>query len=628
MQVPEEIPFGKPYWTTSLSGSKRRKVQRSDNFYYVPLLTTLKQLLLVDEIIAEVLNPHFASSGEIKDFCDGAAYRSHPLFGTDHSALQIIAYYDELEVVNPIGSYVSKHKLGCMFFMLGNIRPQYRSTLKAINLVAVAKHEDITKYGIDVFLAPFVEDLKSLYCDGISVMIGTESKTFRGGLLAFLADNLAAHAIGGFKEGVGFALRVCRTCMTTSSQCQTLFTEENFQLRNPELHFQQCQLLEGRLRGHYSTNFGINRCSILEDVPGFSVTSCMPHDIMHDLFEGVVQYEMKLLLVHCVDEKFFSIDLLNDRLSQFDFVSDKPSLLDKDFARNNSKFRQSASQMIALCFSLPLLVGDRIPEDDENWLSFLLLLRICEIALSPICTSDTIVYLKLLVEEKLSMFKQLYPQSNVTPKFHYMVHYASQVQNFGPLISSWTMRHESKLGFIKRASKRSNFKNVAKTVSDRHQRWQCYKLQAEQRPFLHVAFETSSKKTTCTFEAEPDIIAQEILQLFPSINRDLLLAHPKWVKLHNYTYSKGVFLLLTYDPMYPKFGQISDIVIVNNTALLSLSVYTADYFDTHYNAFVVSVTQDNIVLSLDTLPFHYTLFIKRCFQLGNSKQYIHIPFYF
>ena len=30
-----------------------------------------------------------------------------------------------------------------------------------------------------------------------------------------LADTLAAHAIGGFKVGVGFALRKCRMCMAT-----------------------------------------------------------------------------------------------------------------------------------------------------------------------------------------------------------------------------------------------------------------------------------------------------------------------------------------------------------------------------------------------------------------------------
>ena len=78
-----------------------------------------------------------------------------------HFFLLIRRYYDELEVVNPIGTYISRHKLGCLFFFLANIRPQFRSTLKAINLVAVAKRADIKTYGIDEFLSPFVEDLKS-----------------------------------------------------------------------------------------------------------------------------------------------------------------------------------------------------------------------------------------------------------------------------------------------------------------------------------------------------------------------------------------------------------------------------------------------------------------------------------
>ena len=97
--------------------------------------------------------------------------------------------------------YVKKHKLGCLSFSLGNIRPLYRS-LKAHYLIAIARHEDITRYGIDKILRPFVEELKLLYCDGLSISIGGQETTLYGGLLAFLADNLAAHSIGGFKESL------------------------------------------------------------------------------------------------------------------------------------------------------------------------------------------------------------------------------------------------------------------------------------------------------------------------------------------------------------------------------------------------------------------------------------------
>ena len=86
--------------------------------------------------------------------------RTH--YSRDPHALQIIAYFDELEVCNPLGSHVKKHKLRLVFFFLGNIHPKLRSSLKAINLVAVANSTVIDKYGMNKVLQPFVRDLNLL----------------------------------------------------------------------------------------------------------------------------------------------------------------------------------------------------------------------------------------------------------------------------------------------------------------------------------------------------------------------------------------------------------------------------------------------------------------------------------
>ena len=68
---------------------------------------------------------------------------------------------------------------------MANIRPQFRSTLKVIFVVCVGRYEDISSYGLDAFLEPFVDDLKTLYVDGVTAEIGGEICTFYGGLLAF-----------------------------------------------------------------------------------------------------------------------------------------------------------------------------------------------------------------------------------------------------------------------------------------------------------------------------------------------------------------------------------------------------------------------------------------------------------
>ena len=96
------------------------------------------------------------------------------------------------------------------------------------------------------------------------------------------------------------------------------------------------------------------------------------------------------------------------------------------------KVRQSASQMLTLSQQFPMLVGDRILVDDPVWNHFLLLLKICKIANSLICTPNTIAYLRILIEEKLKNFKIIYPDAKCLPKHHYMVHYPSQIERLGP----------------------------------------------------------------------------------------------------------------------------------------------------------------------------------------------------
>ena len=50
--------------------------------------------------------------GILSAFCDGTYYKSHQLFTAHKNALQIMLYYDDIEVCNPLGSNTKKHKLG------------------------------------------------------------------------------------------------------------------------------------------------------------------------------------------------------------------------------------------------------------------------------------------------------------------------------------------------------------------------------------------------------------------------------------------------------------------------------------------------------------------------------------
>ena len=255
-----------------------------------------------------------------------------------------------------------------------------------------------------------------------------------------------------------------RSCMSTTAKVQTNFKESDFEQQTPEKHQRQCAELEQSvLRSEISKNYGINRKSILENIPNFSVAQNLPHDIMHDLLEGVIPYELKLMLSYFVTEcRYFTLSQLNERLANYEFgyteIADKPSALHD--IKPESSLRQSAAQMWLLATFLPLIIGDVLPECNKHWHCFLSLLKICSIAAAWSVSSNMIDYLTVIIEEYHVLFTTLYLGKTVIPKMHYMVHYPSQIRKFGPLVHSWTMRYESKLRILKRASRHGNFKNI------------------------------------------------------------------------------------------------------------------------------------------------------------------------
>ena len=50
----------------------------------------------------------------MRDFCDGELFKPghHPLFSVNNKAVQILLYYDDFEVANPLGAKATVHKLG------------------------------------------------------------------------------------------------------------------------------------------------------------------------------------------------------------------------------------------------------------------------------------------------------------------------------------------------------------------------------------------------------------------------------------------------------------------------------------------------------------------------------------
>ena len=70
------MQVGSSHYVTRQTGSKRRKVLERDNFYYIPILSTLKQI----ESVRNELSRTVDEDMHLHDFCDGEAFRNHRFF--------------------------------------------------------------------------------------------------------------------------------------------------------------------------------------------------------------------------------------------------------------------------------------------------------------------------------------------------------------------------------------------------------------------------------------------------------------------------------------------------------------------------------------------------------------------
>lgn len=69
-----------------------------------------------------------------------------------------------------------------------------------------------------------------------------------------------------------------------------------------------------------ATTCDLNRDSILNSLQYFHVTDGLPPDIMHDILDGALQYEVKEMLRLFTGEKnFFSLNTLNHLRSKFSY---------------------------------------------------------------------------------------------------------------------------------------------------------------------------------------------------------------------------------------------------------------------------------------------------------------------
>ncbi|XP_056599279.1 uncharacterized protein LOC130417623 isoform X1 [Triplophysa dalaica] len=170
----------------------------------------------------------------------------------------------------------------------------------------------------------------------------------------------------------------------------------------------------------------------------------LPPCLGHDIFEGILSYDLALYLKYFIKQKkWFTYSILNRRIKQFKYSASDALSKPCTVSSNGVKLSGQAIQNWNFLRLLPVIMGDKVKEPmDDVWQLTLQLKDIVEMICAHRISLPDVAYLDVLIQEYLSCRFSLFPGHRLKPKHHYLRHYPALILKLGPLIRLWTMRFE------------------------------------------------------------------------------------------------------------------------------------------------------------------------------------------
>lgn len=513
--------------------------------------------------------------------------------------LPLIMYFDDFEIGNPLGSHAGCYKMGAIYYTIGTIPPQFASRLENIFTAMLFHSTDRTSFGNEKMFRALIDQLKLLESEGITLENGTNVKF---SVTLVVGDNLGTNSILGFTESFS-AHHYCRICIGEKNVMKTQIKEDDDLIRCKRDYEAHCD----------QNLFGIKEKCIWNELSNFHVYENISCDIMHDLFEGVLRYEMAQVIYNLLEAELFSIETLNSRIKFGIYDSSEtnhPPSIKLDHVRNGY-ITMSSSEMSSLVRNFRFFVGDLVPEGNKAWLFYLKLLEIIEVVMSYSFSEDTLVLLDFLVSEHHEMYMQLF-QESLKPKHHFMLHYSRIIRAAGPPRFYSSIRFEAKHKEYK--ANIVNRKNVPMTLSIRNQMKFCYRLIS--KVGINDIINIGSVD-----DFEPNSF--EFVE-FPGSKDDFYPV--TWYEKNGIKYSSGGILYTDIsDDIMPVFKGLKCILVHKQNSqicyLLCQSIITKS-FNHHYYAYEVEYETTKSVISLSECNY---LFPTTMRLMNNGGSYVSLP---
>lgn len=209
-----------------------------------------------------------------------------------------------------------------------------------------------------------------LESEGLKIKMsnGTEYQVYFIPVL-ILGDNLGLNSLLGFSKSFNGCF--CRFCKIDKSLSKTATSADPMLRRNYSNY--KIDLIADDVKGT-----GIVEKCQFNRIPSFHVIDNLSVDAMHDVVEGICQYDMTNSILYFIQtKKFFSLEVLNKRKRTFEYGELEIGNNSPDISITHLKkkhLKMSASEILTFVIYFPLMVGDLVPQDDAVW-QFVLLLR-------------------------------------------------------------------------------------------------------------------------------------------------------------------------------------------------------------------------------------------------------------
>ena len=344
-----------------------------------------------------------------------------------------------------------------------------------MQLVMLVNENDFRCVEQNIF-EQLVRDLESLETDGLT----HGNIRFSVVLSAICGDNLGSHCIGGFVQNFSTCEHFC--VLTKTEFDNGCLSAHDEQIRTPQSYHNAVATLHSSNCNHVE---GVKYQSIFNRLKSYHICQPgLPPCVAHDLFEGVVAFDIPLFLRHFVKQKYFAIDSVNKRLECLQMSSSDSKTRPPSLSKSLERLTGTASQNWCLLRLIPVLMSDDVYQ------TLLLLREAVELIMAPAICTGQVAYMKVVIEDYLQRRRKLFPEVRLRPKHHYLTHYASLTLKFGPLIRLWTLRFEIKHQFFKRCIRNSrNFVDVTGMLANRHQLLQAYLSAAPRSPACTISTE-------------------------------------------------------------------------------------------------------------------------------------------